>query len=605
MSELQSNPGATSNDRKQMLGILDRFEREAVDQEQLLNMTEDEILQHHILQQQQYQKVGGGGSSSNGTGSESGVQTPGAKSVPRKLTPKERDELIQKAIEQEQLDNKNLSGSITELDKDAAIVEEEIEQALEQEYQDFVNRFAGVDLDQESFDSIWARLNPEEQQEFRERFMISGKPEEDSDVESNVGEKQTSDNNNASDDDEEEQNARLLMKEMEDVMQRGQQGRQGNGSDPSNAILADLDMEDLKALRDAEISELIPIWNPWWEVEAEEAGQLTKVVVSKVTTSDKVGDSDSGNRLAVAAAALGQSSNSSKNIPDKAAHGSSTKNAVQERLVLDEEAMLRPHRTLIQTLDDEHYPGHQLEERTKSLPPMTRPPHQSLIYHICGLLFAFAATSRVLNGDLLEEPEQSLTHVFELCPFFAPPPASSKKATGATVRSPPSVPEVDDFETTLAVLQQSSLNSKLWKGDTLRPEMLSLLLRDLTLLLARPARCLKCIVELEAVFNQGLKDIEADASKGRRLYSRSTLTRLVKKLEFYASYLHSGEWLLKTDRLDQVRTEVVMTGIRVRQEMMGWEQEMEKVSRVSPSQPETPTRAGETGKAKVLIEELE
>ena len=42
----------------------------------------------------------------------------------------------------------------------------------------------------------------------------------------------------------------------------------------------------------------------------------------------------------------------------------------------------------------------------------------------------------------------------------------------------------------------------------------------------------------------------------------------------------SEEWMLKSDRLDRVRTEVVVTGMRVRQEMVGWTRELESVARV-------------------------
>lgn len=590
-----------------MLGILDRFEKQAVDQEQLLNMTEDELLQHHIQQQQP-----GGGSGAD----EGNAET---KDPRRKLTPKERDELIQKAIEQEQLEENKGSLAEESMGQDdiatAAAEQEEMDRALEQEYQDFVGRFAGVDLDQESFDSIWAILSPEEQEEFRERFMISGKTDKD-EIESTLQMNSAAQDNSTGDDgddEEEEQEAKLLLKEMEDTMQRGEQGRRGGGgNDSSDAMLADLDVDDLKALRDAEISELIPIWKPWWEIEAEEAGQLKKVIVSEVATAeDTKVQSSNDDRLAAAALALGQQTKPDGNIPGKTETTSSTKKTVQERLVLDEEAMLRSHHALILPLDDHPLPQSQMEERMKQLPPMTRPPHPTLIYHICGLLFAFAATSRVLNGDLMEVPEQSLAHIFEICPFFAPPatPSSASETTAGTTpfRSPPpSAPEVDDFETTLAVLQQFSLNSKLWKGDTLRQEMLSLLLRDLTLLLARPARCLRSVRELENIFDRCLKDLVTDGIKRRKMFSKSTLTRLLKKLEFYESYLLSKEWLLKTDRLDQVRTEVVMTGIRVRQEMKGWALELEQVSRVPPVRPSTATATGATGDraTKVLIEEL-
>ncbi|KAG0049561.1 hypothetical protein BGZ83_005600 [Gryganskiella cystojenkinii] len=618
MSELQSSPGATSDDRKQMLGILDRFERQAVDQEQFLNMSEDELLQHHMQQQQQQRHRQQ--QQPNANDADSGANN--ATEPRRKLTPKERDELIRKAIEQEQLENQNSTLDQNDIEED----QEEIRLALEQEYQDFVCRFSGVNLDQESFESIWARLSPEEQQEFQERFMISGKVDNE-DFNSNHN-KAPSD----VEDESEEEEARYLLKEMEDTMQRGEAGRGHGRSDSVNPMLADLDREDLRALRDAEISELIPLWKPWWEIEAEEAGQLKKVIVSKITSSATAAEEDAQNqdpentnRLAAAAAALGQEDNS--NIPAATATTatpSSQKSAVSEQLVLDEEAMLRPQPPLIQAVNEA---TQESNRRTKQLPPLTRAPHPSVIYHICGLLFAYAATSRVLNGDLVEEPEQFLAHLFELCPFFAPPPSSpslpktsgSKKAEGGVSRSravpvpPPTIPEVEDFETTLAVVQQSGLSSKLWRGDTLRPEMLSLLLRDLTLLLARPSRCLKSIQELEDVFDRCLKFLEeAEMTKKRRgsFYSKSTLTRLFKKLEFYESYLlAANEWLIKTARLDQVRTEVVLTGIRVRQEMKGWVQELEQVSRVSQQSSSSTGQGSSSGskqeKGKVFIQELD
>jgi hypothetical protein len=185
--------------------------------------------------------------------------------------------------------------------------------------------------------------------------------------------------------------------------------------------------------------------------------------------------------------------------------------------------------------------------------------------------------------------------------------------------------QVEDFETTLAVLQTSSLNSKLWKGDTARLEMLSLLLRDLTLFLARPSRCLRCIRDLNGVFQFCLASgtstpatttstTKQQQQQSRRagLFSKSTLRRLLKKLEFYESYLLSEEWILKSDRLDRVRTEVVVAGIRVRQEMAGWNQEIEQVSRVvgrsggdGQAEAKGATSSGSGMKErKVLIEEL-
>ncbi|KAG9069748.1 hypothetical protein KI688_009073 [Linnemannia hyalina] len=584
MDELKSSPAVTPQDRKKMLGILDRFERQAVDEEQLLTtMSDEDLLQHAQHQQQQHKQKGGSSGKSSEAGAGAGAGTAGSKPLQRKLTPKEREELIRKAMEEEAKED-----ALPDEGDDNIGPEEraEMERMVEQEYQDFVKRFADVDLDQESFESIWEKLNPDERREFQEKFVISGRlGEDDDDVSGDLedgpdGVKGISDDDN----EDEEMEAKKLLQEMSETLERGGQKVASEGG---QAMTADLDIDDLKAIRDAEIAELIQIWRPWWEVEAEESGQLKKVVVSKVTDSEAQEKRDSERLKAASNIILQEGDTTStatttgaSNIPGQSRSGSGT---VLEQFVLDEEAMLRPHQALVRPLEDIDQEAQQRAQST--VPPMTKAPHPSLIYHICGLLFAFAATIRVFNGDLQEEPEQVLAHIFDLCPFFAPPPPASKSSTprsgtAATTSSASGVMQVEDFETTLAILQTSSLNSTLWKGDTVRLEMLSLLLRDLTLILARPSRCLRCIRDLEAVFQSCLATATATTTKRRGgICSKTTLHRLLKKLEFYESYLLS-ELIMKSDRLDRVRTEVVMAGIRVRQEIVGWTRELEQVSRV-------------------------
>ncbi|KAG0292645.1 isopentenyl-diphosphate delta-isomerase idi1 [Linnemannia gamsii] len=580
MEELKSSPAATPQDRKKMLGILDRFERQAVDEEQFLATMSDEDLLRHAHQQQKQPKYSSSGNPS-GPGAGVGAAAAATSEKQRKLTPKEREELLREAMEEEAKE-----GALPDEGDDENIDPEEraeMERMVEQEYQDFVHRFAGVDLDQESFESVWDRLNPEERREFQEKFMISGRlNEDDSDDDQDDGVKGISDDDN----EDERKEAKELLQEMGETLERGGQKM---GSEGGQAMTADLDMDDLKAIRDAEIAELIQIWRPWWEIEAEEGGELKKVVVFKVTENEAQEKQDS-ERLKAASNIILQQGGSATSTATTGTgtlsnHPHSASNTVLEQFVLDEEAMLRPHQALVRPMEEVEQEAQRRAQST--VPPMTRAPHSSLIYHVCGLLFAFAATIRVFNGDLQEEPEQVLAHVFDLCPFFAPPPPSafSKSSTpgSALTASATEVMHVEDFETTLAVLQTASLNSKLWKGDTARLEMLSLLLRDLTLILARPSRCLRCIQELEAVFQACLASFSVSATTTKRrgrLLSKTTLHRLLKKLEFYESYLLSEELLLKSDRLDGVRTEVVMSGIRVRQEMIKWNQELEQVSRV-------------------------
>ncbi|KAF9350843.1 hypothetical protein BGX26_011022 [Mortierella sp. AD094] len=619
MSELQSNPSVMPQDRKKMLGILDRFEKQAIDQERMLDMSEDEILQQIQRQQRQQQQE------SLGKGATSRNDIVGG-AAPRKLSSKERNELIRKTIEEEQKEafgeeqyqRQGEEGSLAIDPEDR----EEMDRILEQEHQYLINRFQGVNLDEESFESIWARLSSEERREFRERFMISRLSDENDDEDGSIDTEEeiatgtdSRGHRSATVDDDEEVEARKLLQDMGETLKRG--GEKVGESDSSNPMMADLDSDDLRAIRDAEISELIPIWKPWWEIEAEQAGQLKKVTVSQVS------DKDESERL---------NAGTIDSIPQPIGTFAENSSVVAEKFVLDEEAMLRPHHALVQDLDEAE---RQLSATT--VPRMARAPHPALIYHVCALLFAYVATSRVLNGDLNEEPEQTLAYIFDICPFFSPPLPTSLSKSSHTPSSPPTattqdLPEVDDFETALAILQTSSLNSKLWKGDTLRLEMLSLLLRDLTLILARPSRSLRSIQQLKNVFNscmgstvlsskgnsssEGTRGKIGAAQKRTKLFSKSVLHRLHKKLEFYESYLVSDEYLLKTDRLDQVRTEVVMVGIRVRQEMLGWTQELENVTRVNGATDSNAADSGDvagvrdigaresSGAKKVLIEEL-
>jgi len=564
-----------------MLGILDRFEKQAIDQEQMLDMSEDELLQK--LHQQQQEQLGQqrGPEPRNDAKAALGDSS----MLQRKLTPKERDEIIRRAIEEEQKEAGIEIGHGGDLN-DGQMNPNDIEAMellLDQEHQDLINRFQNVDLDRESFEGLWARLNPEEQQEFREKFMITG-------ISGRVGEDHYEDRpgiNTDNDDQQEELEARELLQDMGDTLKRGS----AVAGDKSNPMLAELDSEDLRVIRDAEIAELISIWRPWWEIEAEKAGELKKAMVSMDTT-----DMDKAERLR-AASIVEDDAKADPSIQNTSGiHKHSGK--VSEKFVLDEEVVLRSHRTLVQDLEEAREEEAIRHSASEALPPMTRAPHPSVIYHISTLLFAYAATSRFLNGDLKEEPEQTLTYVFDLCPFFGPlPQQPSTLSPGAQSQ----MPDVKDFETTLAILQSSSLNSKLWKGDTLRLDLLSLLLRDLALILVRPSRCLQSIQELKDVFSSCMN---APRQPRQGLYSRQALYRLFKKLEFYESYLMSDEWMVKSDRLDQLRTEVVLTSIRVRQEMTGWVEELGNVSRVQEVNADDATDNAGSSEKKTLIEEI-
>ncbi|KAF8987163.1 hypothetical protein BGZ52_005770 [Haplosporangium bisporale] len=468
MSELKASPSSTPQDRQKMLGILDRFEKQAIAQEELLNSPGNHpsiALDNHSL--------------------------PGEPSGARKtLSAKERNDILRKAIEEEKLEAQG-DDEPEELDDDEKAA---LEQMLEQEYRDLVNRFAGVDLDKESFDTLWAKLTPEEQQEFQEKFMLSGR--DLGDPELDEGSEDVSEEEIDTDDRKERQAAKELLKEMDETMKRGEMYSETKkakaGSSHDHPLLANLDAEDLKAIRDAEISELIPVWRPWWEEEAEETGQLKKMVVTEVP-----GDQAEISKTAAVSSILNNNAKSSTphKEPQSSAIPTST-HTVLESYVLDEEAMLRPHRSLVQDMED-------VSKEEQAITPMVKEPHPSFIYHVVGLLFAYAATIRVFNGDLKEEPEQVLSYIFDLCPFFAPPPPSTGSKTSTSkpsLQAPAQLVDVQDFETTLAVMQRSSLDSKLWKGDISRLEMLALLLRDLTLILAKPSRCLFSIRELKQVF---------------------------------------------------------------------------------------------------------
>ncbi|KAG0317847.1 hypothetical protein BGZ99_006074 [Dissophora globulifera] len=599
MNELQSNPKAMPEDRKKMLGILDRFEKQAIDQEQMMDMSEDEILRQLQHQQQTSAPVASSSTSSKSPGMmKTGTATT--------LTAKERGELLRKTIEEERRE--------TEYDPAGAggddinpTIREEMQKVLDQEHEDLIRRFQDVDLDQESFEDIWARLNKDEKREFRDKFILASRMDDhnddnDDDADSDRPAEVGVGGGTEADDDKEELEAKKLLEEMGETLRKGGETA-GKSIDP---MIADLDAEDLKAIRDAEISELISIWRPWWEVDAEESGQLKRVVVSEVTDDNAT----------ATAAAEAERFDSANSIPSSTAGftaSTSTSTAVLERVVLDEEAMLRPHRSLVQDVEEikQREREDQLATSTGVL-PMTKEPHPSLIYHVCALLFAYAATCRVLNGDLQDEREQALVYIFDLCPFFTPPPPSPTSLTPSITSPVVQVPDVDDFETTLAVIQNCSLSSNLWKGDTLRLEMLTLLLRDLTLLLAMPSRCLRAIRDLKSILASCISLTESGktgAGKRPRLYSKSILHRLLKKLEFYESYFLSKEWMRNSDRIDDVRTEVVVKGIHVRQEMVGWTRELESVSRVQQinngqSAPELASDIPNRKSEMVLIEEL-
>ncbi|KAF9318312.1 hypothetical protein BG003_011411 [Podila horticola] len=576
MSELKASPGSTPQDRQKMLGILDRFEKQAIAQEELLNSP---------------------GIPNNAMDMNSPIgESSGARKT---LSAKERNEILRQAIEEEKQEASGQGDSESEdLDDDEKA---ELEQILEQEYQDLVNRFAGVDLDKESFDTLWAKLTPEEQQEFREKFMLMGRELGDAELDQDESEDEEETDQ---EDRKERQEAKVLLKEMNETMKRGEMysetKKKAEGpSDDNKQLLAHLDAEDLRAIRDAEISELIPVWRPWWEAEAEEAGQLKKVVVTEVP-----GDQETEASKAVSSILDNKAESPSHKGPQSSAIPTST-HTVLESYVLDEEAMLRPHRSLVQDIEDVK------EEQEKSVVPLVKEPHPSLIYHVAGLVFAYAATIRVFNGDLKEEPEQVLAYIFDLCPFFAPPPPSSSGSKSSTSKAQPSTQtatavDVQDFETTLAMIQRSSLDSKLWKGDTSRLEMVALLLRDLTLILAKPSRCLFSIRELKQVFNACMEPRTSQAHGNRaqrRLFSKTVLHRLLKKLEFYESFLLSTKLIQQSDRLDRVRTEVVLSGIHIRQEMVGWTKELESVTRVTGSTTQQQSLSSSSSK-KVLIEEI-
>ncbi|KAF9436598.1 hypothetical protein BGZ76_003510 [Entomortierella beljakovae] len=646
MNEIQSNPTTIPHDRKNMLRILDRFEKQAIDQENMLDKSEDEILEQVYTQQQQQQqqllqpqKNNQGSENDLKSDNTTTIATSKNTNATRKLSPSERNELIRKTIEQEQKEIFNNEQQHQLNDPDINSKDrEELELALEQEHQDLISRFQGVNLDEESFESIWARLNPEEQREFQERFMLTKLPGEeedgnegynlDTEDDATTAIKTTNPSEgiqNNTDDDEEELEARKLLLEMDETLQRGSE-KYGK-PDSSNPKLADLDIEDLRAIRDAEISELIQIWRPWWEIEAEQAGHLKK---EEPSTSGK----------------NGHSNNFKAGSIDNTTPKDTTQSAIIDRYMLDEEAMMRPHQSLIQDLDEIAREEKERQLMAKGVPQMARAPHPSLIYHICGLLFAYVATCRILNGDLKEAPEQTLAYIFDICPFFSPPPpAPTSENNRSTSKTDPiqqpnetqKIPEVEDFETTLAILQSSSLNSKLWKGDTLRLELLSLLLCDLTLLLAHPSRSLRSVQQLKEVFNSciiphpaasatttttttsalhngkssdKMPSLDPQKMPRRKLFSKSTLHRLLKKLEFYESYLVSEEYFLKTNRLDLVRAEVVLTGMRIRQERVGWTRELEVVTKAKELGYEN-SKASEVHEAttgnpikKTLIEEI-
>ncbi|KAG0347403.1 hypothetical protein BG004_007834 [Podila humilis] len=614
MNELKTSPQSTLQDRQKMIGILDRFEKQAILQEEILNSDAAQAPSNHQPR------------TLPGDSLHSSI------SNRRSLSVQGRNEILRKTIQQDSRDETDETDEMN--DEERA----DLEQILELEHQDFVNRFAGMDLNQESFESIWTKLTPDEQQEFQGKFMLTHRDMDtaptglDGSIEPGLAE--MSDEEGDDEEKVERQAAKELLKEMSETMKRGSKisdsTRTTTAAIPSktdnNPLTADLDALDLKTIRDAEISELIPTWTPWWEVEAEVMGHLKKVIVKTV-------DNDQAKAESAMASALANEVGPSKTKPSATPPFESQ--AVMETYVLDEEAMLRSHKQLVQDMDDIN-----TDTQTGGVVlPLVKEPHPSLMYYIAGLLFSYAATIRLFNGDLTEEPELVLAYIFDLCPLFAPPPPPAHSiASGSTsqanvtrlqtIATQPSI-DVQDFETTLAVIQRASLNSRLWKGDTSRHEMLALLLRDLTLLLAKPSRCIRGIRDMKRVFEmcmdppkatqlqsplllktQGRIPVPSPAPKRRRLFTKTLLHRLLKKLEFYESFLFSKNLIESSDnRLDPVRIEVVMVGIQVRQEMAGWTKEVENVTRVSGTI--SPTRKSSEDRCKnddankrLLIEEM-
>ncbi|KAF9157444.1 hypothetical protein DFQ26_008721 [Actinomortierella ambigua] len=543
MEELQTMPSAGQEDRQKMMRILHRFENE------------DTALTHSPEQ-------------------------PDSNTEARKtaLTPRERQEILTKTHRElsgesalrrlrEPESSKTTSAGRTSVDSRGSMIkgmhemmeegdhdEEEDEDVDEDEdekaYRDFVSRVANVDLETESFESLWARLSPAEQKGFRDMIGTS-----DLAAQPRYPEGATP---AVVDEDEE-----AILKLMQATGLELQESLMAD--DP---LMADLDADDLRALRETEIAALVPVWRPWWEVEAEEQGQLYRVDGVEASAKGAIID-DQEKALKEAAEDQVQS---------------------DERLVLDEKALLRPYaRPLVQELTQgtEGTSSSPVTPSSASVPIMTNPPHPSLVYHLVSLVFAYAATSRALNGDLTEFPEETLAHLLDLCPFLAP-------LSNSTNGTPPV--EMGDFTTALAIIQQASLASKdRWKGDTLRLELLSLLLQDLTLLLASPQRCAAVLQETRQVLDRisttmsmatatataaGAKN-QSTPEKKKGPFSKTFVFRVSKKLDFYESFIRSP-WFLgtATDQqqsalLDVVRVEVLVEGGRVRQELQGWERDLE------------------------------
>ncbi|KAF9971987.1 hypothetical protein BGZ73_004951 [Actinomortierella ambigua] len=592
MGELQSMPSAGPEDRKKMMRILHRFENEDMptvrspeqqdsttevrkkaltprERQEILSKTHKELSGETVSQKQHLSE------------SSSKANAEGRTSVGSRGS---RVEDLKESAE----------GDLDEDDEDDDDEEDEDEDEDEKAYLDFVSRLANVDLEKESFESLWARLSPAEQKGFRD--MIGTR---------NLSAQPRYPEGTTPEDEEDEEEA--VLKLMQATGRELQEALQVD--DP---LMADLDDDDLRAIRETEIAALVPVWRPWWEVQAEEQGQLRRVDLVETTE-----DVDAATKVALE----GQEKASKGAAEDKGLGGA-------EKLILDEEALLRPYsRPLVQdvTKTTEGTPSTQ---SSTSLPAMTKPPHPSLVYHLAALVFAYAATSRALNGDLNEFPEETLAHLLDLCPFLAPPAAAASQAknqqaqqTALKEMGGTSPVEIRDFSTLLVAIQEASLASKdRWKGDTLRLELLVLLVQDLALLFALPQRCATVLQEIRQVVDRisttmsmATTATNPPTSKGKKgPFSKTFVFRVAKKLEFYESFVQSP-WFLGTTPdqqpalIDVVRMEVLMEGARVRQELQGWERDLETSEKLrrelkEKEQSEASSPAASTNKP--LIEEL-
>ncbi|KAF9586754.1 hypothetical protein BGW38_000005 [Lunasporangiospora selenospora] len=640
MAELGSAPKASSQDRHNMLQILDRFERQAVEQEQGEQPASSGITD--VLTEK-------GVRPSHRDESSSEPSTGPAQSRRQmRLSPQERAEILQQT---NQMDSNFSPGTKAypdidgQVDLDQEIDPEELQRLIDQEHHDLVARFSEIDLETETFESIWEKLTLEERQDFQDRFMVMDSEASKRLTNMIFDEAASSESRSRNEDDtedeqekEEQEDAKKLLKEMEETMQRGGSNPQSNNKEKAsndsytNPLVADLDSDDLNAIRDAEVAELISIWRPWWEIEAEKEGQLKRLsegsdqcITIKSTGADGSTDEPGQNnpqsqdRDHVNTRWQQQQREAAATILEprggQPATLESQEDHAQYRLYLDEEKVLQPQKSLIQVLDAkgasleldlDPAPGTAPIQSASTPFKLTKRPHPTLIYHVSAFLFAFAATSRVFNGDLMEDSDHALAHLIELCPFLIPQPSNTNPETkGATQPAP----VVEDFETTLAEVQRSSLDSKLWKGDTVRLEMLGLLLRDLALLLIRPSRATRCVRDVEDMIDGSLRTRNQQYPQR---FKKSVLGRLSKKLEFYKSYLYltqeEGSNSEEAKRWDRVRAEVVLTILRTRRDLEDWTKDHGKVTRVNNSHSGSKTELKEDGnaceKGTPLIQEL-